>query len=903
MMKQIYLTLEYVSNKYLLILYFVCLQVGVYAQLPDSVESRKQILIDQSAFSDLVITAAQIRSINPVDLLRVIEFYDPSLVAADFRQLYGDSPNVQLSTFTVRGADKWAKNELGKPSKTAFVLDGALVDARKFFDVDINDIDKLIIRKDPVSLAFYGIIGGDGVLEIVTKTPVKGSLKVRYMFDAIVKTPDLSSYNQMNGLQKLSFEKRAGLYDSEEALYRQRSSDVERGVNTDWLNARLHTAFSHRHKINIEGGDDNVKYRLSARITPSGQGVMEASERDIVGVSAYIEYRYKSLKISNELSYDNIKHSSDPYFSLDYYARTNPYFDPLNEVGQPTKMLGDGTFNRQVNPYYEATLSSMNKQKMHSIYDNFRVSLDICDGLSVNGRFTLVRDMLQQDIYLSPNSGLYTDFPIGSYTGIYHIGRQNQQTYEGALDLSYNKQIGKSLFGASLQASIIDGKYNLEEYGGIGIPSDKMGFISFTKVYDSSNPPYALRTYDHTLRSNLSVYYAYDSRYSVTASLHADRSSLLSPDRKNALFYAASATWNIHNEMFLKGVDAVDRLSVRAAIGTSGSVEANSTDYLVSYSSNINNEYIHNYYLVGSAIDMMPNPAIRAMSLMSRTISLDAKFLNSIQLRFNYYNNRSFDLLSLTQLPLSTGYSSTNGNGGEVHNAGFDYHLSVGVLNRNDLRISVFTAGYHNENKIISIPAYHQKMYNEDTKKVVSSGQLGADGALYGFIAEGQDINTLYAYESRIEGSNEVIGDYVAVGSSSPDFQGNMGVNFGYGGWSATVACDFRVGGYLYNRTLHEAQYGNAAENLDARASDVRCFNNTSNRPLVRFAEKFNEFNLGTVQVGYTFPLQMIKKIWLSNLSIFATGNNLLTKSTVEMNRGVLYPSARTFSLSLRVAF
>ena len=89
-----------------------------------------------------------------------------------------------------------------------------------------------------------------------------------------------------------------------------------------------------------------------------------------------------------------------------------------------------------------------------------------------------------------------------------------------------------------------------------------------------------------------------------------DRSSLLAPGERTALFYGVSAAWNIGREHFMRRADWIDRLTLSAAIGTSGAVDALNSDYVVTYSSNIDNEYVYNYYLVGASVGLMPNPCL-----------------------------------------------------------------------------------------------------------------------------------------------------------------------------------------------------------------------------------------------------------------------------------------------------
>lgn len=159
-------------------------------------------------------------------------------------------------------------------------------------------------------------------------------------------------------------------------------------------------------------------------------------------------------------------------------------------------------------------------------------------GFSVNGRFSFVRDLIRTDTYVSPGSIRYASQTTDSYTGRYGIARSSIQTYDGAVDVAYRGSCGRSSYGASLQAGIFSGTYNMESYAGVGIPSDKMGYISFTKAYDPNATPYAWRYYDRTVSGTLSAHYSYDERYTVAGTAHLDRSSLLAPVKGRLCFTA-----------------------------------------------------------------------------------------------------------------------------------------------------------------------------------------------------------------------------------------------------------------------------------------------------------------------------------------------------------------------------
>ena len=107
-------------------------------------------------------------------------------------------------------------------------------------DLDENQVENITLLKDASATAMYGTRGANGVVVITTKKPDEGRLLVTYRGSVNLEVPDLTSYNLLNASEKLTYEKAAGLYESDifsrqQALwdlYNDRLGDVRRGVDT-----------------------------------------------------------------------------------------------------------------------------------------------------------------------------------------------------------------------------------------------------------------------------------------------------------------------------------------------------------------------------------------------------------------------------------------------------------------------------------------------------------------------------------------------------------------------------------------------------------------------------------------------------------------------------------------------
>ena len=75
-------------------------------------------------------------------------------------------------------------------------------------------------------------------------------------------------------------------------------------------------------------------------------------------------------------------------------------------------------------------------------------------------------------------------------------------------------------------------------------------------------------------------------------------------------------------------------------------------------------------------------------------------------------------------------------------------------------------------------------------------------------------------------------------------------------------------------------------------------------KPSSRFVQDLNELQFSTLNVGYDFKhCTFIKRWGLQQLKASFYMNDIFRASTVEIERGLTYPFARTYSLSLQATF
>ena len=132
------------------------------------------------------------------------------------------------------------------------------------------------------------------------------------------------------------------------------------------------------------------------------------------------------------------------------------------------------------------------------------------------------------------------------------------------------------------------------------------------------------------------------------------------------------------------------------------------------------------------------------------------------------------------------------------------------------------------------------------------------------------------------------------MGETTPKLKGTFGFQFSWKQWQLNTHFYYSTGGKTYNATLANTLFGDRAYNMDRRVLD---------RTPNSFVEKRNEIGLGTLRAGYEFTSDTASKLHMQQLGIYLTGNQLFHHSSVDEQRGLLYPSARTITVSLRATF
>ena len=864
------------------------------------------------------LSGEQLRRFHPTDLLKALQVMEPSLRLAGDAELYGSDLNYVPKSIDIRGKKSILGTDMEESAMPLIVVDGYEVSIDRLADFDIHRVKSVSVLKDAAAMAIYGIRGGNGVIVVTTNDIHSGTLRVTYRFDGGVDMADLSSYDLMNARQKLALEKEMGLYEGNEELYQSR---LKNG-NTNWLEVPLQKPFRHKHQIEVEGGDSTMLYRVYLLATPGNKGIMKGSKRDHYAVGTRLNYTHKGLSISDELRVDVIYSKDSPYGIFMNYMAINPYYRKYAADGVAESVLGEGTFNPQPSPFYETTLSSFSKNRATRVINNVQAAWEITGELTLSGHFAFTKDFNKQDQFVSPKSYRFIGLPIedSELAGEYGIRRNNTTVYEEKLMLNYRNEFGRHHLNALLGIHSYASKVYSDNYTGVGLASDHMNYISFAQKYAFDRKPGGREFRDRLFGGYAAASYDYDGRYEADAVLRVEKSSRLAPKKQVATSWGINGRWNVHREAMLSGCKRVDRLVLQAGVGVTPGFQFDYNQVNPVYAYDIDNPYLNgaknnSLGLVTLSQVNHYNPRLKWRSDRNFYVGAELSMWERLEARVRYYNTLSRDLVVLKGNDIATGFAEKWVNDGEIRNAGVEFSLNAGIWkDAEGLSLNLLVNGIANKNELVKVSDYYRLKYNAEyaeTGRQLTEGK--AVNAIYAVKSAGIDPATgkeIYA-GNRGEWS---AGDITYQGDPTPKLAGSFGLTGTYGNWDFNCMFRYSFGGKVYNQEA--AEFTDMAD-LNANGpvqmrdkwrkagQDAKWqgFDNRLTLPTSRFVETRNILSLSSLHVGYRFDAALAEKMYMTGLRVALSCNDLFYSSSAKMERGLIYPFARSFTLSLQATF
>lgn len=916
--------------------------------------------------SSTQILGDDLRKVSQTNILDAIQSFDPSFRIMDNTQ-FGSDPNA-TPEMMIRGqsgvgnrtldTDKLSKSNLkNNPNLPTFIMDGFEVSIEKIYDLDPTRIESITILKDAAATAIYGSRAANGVVVVTTVAPKPGEVRVSYGFTGTLETPDLRDYNLANASEKLEIERRAGLFEkgypginSESAgvnAYNQKLALIKRGIDTDWLSIPLRNGFDQKHSVFIEGGTQNLRYGIDGSFNKV-QGVMKGSGRDRYAVGISLDYRLKKFQVKNTTTFNHMKSKESPYGSFSDYTCLMPYDTPY-EDGVLTQKLNYSVSNNNRtlnNPLYEATLGNYNTTSYDEYVNNLSFNWYINDYWMAKGQFSVSKRYNRSEKFVDPLSSSTSAISESASSqkdklGDLYTTSGNNLNLTGNAFIYYNQSFGKHNLNGSAGWEVNTSTYDNISAHYRGFPSGQ--FHSLNYANEIYKKPTKSEGTSRMVSMLATANYTWNNIYLLDLSVRFDGSSEFGSNQRWAPFFSTGAGINIHNYDFLKGNKYINKLKLRGSYGRTGKV--NFPDYAAQtvYEPLFDEWYATGY---GAVLMALGNKNLTWEKTDKYDFGIETQLFNErLTLDFDYYYEKTIDLVNDVSLSNTSGFSTYKNNMGEVENKGFELTARYDAIKNKNWLVAFWGNIAHNTNKILKISdsqrAYNQRVAEFYKKEQINQEDIGSSltDANYSVpiaqYEEGQSLTSIWAVKSlgidpttgkeiflnrdgtvtdKWDATQEVV-----CGNTQPDFNGAFGVNISYKQWSLFASFLYEWGGQQYNQTLVDrVENAKIAQgNVDLRVltdrwqkpGDVAQFKNIKDAslttlPTSRFVQNNSFLRLNALTLTYDFNREWLKRnLGLRMLRLEASTSDLINWNSVRQERGLSYPKSYKFNFSVKAQF
>ena len=916
--------------------------------------------------SSTQILGDDLRKVSQTNILDAIQSFDPSFRIMDNTQ-FGSDPNA-MPEMTIRGqsgvgnraldTDQLSKSNLkNNPNLPTFIMDGFEVSIEKIYDLDPTRIESITILKDAAATAIYGSRAANGVVVVTTVAPKPGEVRVSYGFTGTLETPDLRDYNLANASEKLEIECRAGLFEkgypginSESAgvnAYNQKLALIKRGIDTDWLSIPLRNGFDQKHSVFIEGGTQNLRYGIDGSFNKV-QGVMKGSGRDRYAVGISLDYRLKKFQVKNTTTFNHTKSKESPYGSFSDYTCLMPYDTPY-EDGVLTQKLNYSVSNNNRtlnNPLYEATLGNYNTTSYDEYVNNLSFNWYINDYWMAKGQFSVSKRYNRSEKFVDPLSSSTSAISESASSqkdklGDLYTTSGNNLNLTGNAFIYYNQSFGKHNLNGSAGWEVNTSTYDNVSAHYRGFPSGQ--FHSLNYANEIYKKPTKSEGTSRMVSMLATANYTWNNIYLLDLSVRFDGSSEFGSNQRWAPFVSTGAGINIHNYDFLKGNKYINKLKLRGSYGRTGKV--NVPDYAAQtvYEPLFDEWYATGY---GAVLMALGNKDLTWEKTDKYDFGIETQLFNErLTLDFDYYYEKTIDLVNDVSLSNTSGFSTYKNNMGEVENKGFELTARYDAIKNKNWLVAFWGNIAHNTNKILKISdsqrAYNQRVAEFYKKEQINQEDIGSSltDANYSVpiaqYEEGQSLTSIWAVKSlgidpttgkeiylnrdgsvtdKWDATQEVV-----CGNTQPDFNGAFGVNISYKQWSLFASFLYEWGGQQYNQTLVDrVENAKIAQgNVDLRVltdrwqkpGDVAQFKNIKDAslttlPTSRFVQDNSFLRLNALTLTYDFSREWLKRnLGLRMLRLEASTSDLINWNSVRQERGLSYPKSYKFNFSVKAQF
>jgi len=831
-------------------------------------------------------------------------------------------------------------------SEPIYVVDGMILSDITF--LNSSDIASMEVLKDASATAIYGSRGANGVIIIQTN---KGKADM---------TKPIVNFSSEIGMQKLA--KKIDLLTGKEFAIISNEikpgsyNNVDALPNTDWQDLVFENALMQNHQFSVAGASKMMDYYFGLSYFKQ-EGIIPKSDYERISFKLNNTFHLDdNIRIGNNITISPYNQQIAPNVTYSVY-RAQPLLTPYYPDGSFGVVYNVG------NPLADLEYSNNFLSGLRGV-GNLYAEANLGDFLlktsfGVDGSYNKSESFTPAYAVLNPDgtqSQQYNEFSDVSK------GTSDNLTWLWENTINYSKQFDAhridGVAGFTMQ-KLRSEEFRLAGQNVIRNESD-FWYVIPPYIYDEGNNINMIQNiyngvnpglYYNMMSLLFRVNYTYNDRYILTATFRRDGSSKFSEENRYSNFPSFALGWNAGNEEFMRNVDLISTLKVRASWGQIGNEKISYFDRFARVQSDLQAIFSNpDASYPAASYGKSGNPDLKWETTTQTDIGLEVGFLNNrLITEFDYFHKTTDDIL----VELSTPGHLGNGQGQKVR------YNAASVLNngvemnikwrekRGDFSYGVGFLGTFLHNEVLSIGG------NSGIDSTLIGGSLANGqqvtlskvglpiGAFYGFVTDGvfqnQDELNAYPHTSLAEvgdlrfvdinNDGKINGlDRTYIGSPIPKFIFGFNVDLAYKNFDFALDLQGQTGNKIFNgkdvvrpdpynfeKHVWDRWTSPGTSNTEPRAS----FGGYNYTPSDRFIYDGSYLRVRNIILGYTLPQAVSESIKLTSVRFYVKGSNIFTLTkwtgyTPEigsydvLSNGIdygVYPISAVYSFGLNVTF
>lgn len=654
--------------------------------------------------------------------------------------------------------------DAGGHNNPLLVLDGTLFYG-ELSEINPDDIEQIDVLKDASAAAIYGSKAASGVIIISTKKGKQGkpiinlttnigttraaNYRRRFDIDSYLQhrqdwlTKNTYGINQETGAYEAYQSSRAnqpGFFMRPDQLPSTVSLDSWRGYSTndegevdlsiwarrlgftgnalqnflagktvDWEDLTYRSGLDQDYNISVSGASERTNYYLSMGYLKNQGAEVSDTYRAIRANMKVNTHVTDWFEIGANVNFQD-RSDGNVDISLDESLRNSPFADYMDETGNPVQFPLSSEFSQR-GYNYDFQKQYLELDKGYTVFNTIlqakiNLPFNITYSFNASPRYQFFHDRYFMSARLP-----------GSDPKTRGANREQTKRFDWSLNNTINWErtfAEKHRFNVTLvQEAEQLRSWKDRILARNLLPSDDLGFhaIDYGNKEDTN---YSSEDTHQTADALLArVFYNYDERYMLTASIRRDGYSAFGVSNPYATFRSAAGAWTFTNEKFFKWNHVMNSGKLRVSYGENGNralADPNLALANLSRGGGKMQGYLNSTgqmqlirYLM---MDRLANPNLQWEKTDSWNFGLDFGFFNNrITGTFEYYNMKTNDMIMTERLPGFSGFDNIATNLGRVDNQGVELSLNTVNIRKENFEWSTTFGFSYNQNKITHL--YH----------------------------------------------------------------------------------------------------------------------------------------------------------------------------------------------------